>query len=610
MIIKIMAGLALMIWPGYLLIKLFFANLIQGRLNTWAYAYVLGWGLVTGQMFIALFWLRLSLGVWLIWLMAAEAVVLSITYLFIKPKLWRQWPVAWKNWLSIIINFKSWPKREQLLLSLIILFVALILANALIQPLVVWDSLVNWSLKAKMLLNYGHLSFVANQAGYWLSWPSPQYPWNVTLSFVWSGLWLGGFSEIANNLLAWGFYVSTLLVIYDFLRRQTARSNALLFTFMAASAELLAYHGFSPYGDLPLACMSAMVLITLLGACQRPTRAFWILAGIFGGLATLTKNEGIFYVLASFGLVWLIVKNLSLRRRLARFGWYVLGLVMMSGWWWIFKLVNHLGVQNTDSGWVWHPETAGYLFKFWFAYGGFNIFWSILLIILIFNWRALRLSRLLALSWLWLAAVGLAFLAVYIFTKSYVFALDGTVILRNSLTFFPAALILTALTFDSKFLRREAVETIGEIEPTLPFWLTAKIRQNKTLFKNRKVVKFIFVGCLGAAIDFGLLALLVEVFHWSPLLANIVSFSAAVINNFCWNKFWTWRDTGLDYHRQFIKFVVTSVIGLLINTGLLWLGLRLGGHYLAVKVVISVVVAFWNYQINNRWTFKLKIHPD
>jgi len=128
----------------------------------------------------------------------------------------------------------------------------------------------------------------------------------------------------------------------------------------------------------------------------------------------------------------------------------------------------------------------------------------------------------------------------------------------------------------------------------------------RLIYRHKKIVKFSVVGFTGAAIDFGLLALLVEVFHWAPLTANLVSFTVALINNFWLNKFWTWRDGSPDLKKQFVKFAVTSVMGLAISTLLMWLGLRLGLYYLWVKFFVSIVVAVWNYGVNNWWTFRQK----
>lgn len=125
----------------------------------------------------------------------------------------------------------------------------------------------------------------------------------------------------------------------------------------------------------------------------------------------------------------------------------------------------------------------------------------------------------------------------------------------------------------------------------------------KLAYNNKKIVKFSIVGFLGAAIDFGLLALLVELGHWPVLLANTCSFIIALVNNFWLNKFWTWRDKSDKHVGQFFKYGLTSCVGLGINTVLMWVSLKIGLYYLLAKFFISIIVAFWNYLVNNFWTF-------
>jgi len=123
------------------------------------------------------------------------------------------------------------------------------------------------------------------------------------------------------------------------------------------------------------------------------------------------------------------------------------------------------------------------------------------------------------------------------------------------------------------------------------------------IWRHKKIVKFLVVGSSGAVIDFGILALLVELAGWQPLIANLISFSVAMISNFWLNKLWTWRDGSAEYKKQFVKFTITSVVGLAINSLFLWLSLLVGLHYLIAKIIASIVVAVWNFGINNYWTF-------
>ena len=53
---------------------------------------------------------------------------------------------------------------------------------------------------------------------------------------------------------------------------------------------------------------------------------------------------------------------------------------------------------------------------------------------------------------------------------------------------------------------------------------------------------------------------------------------------------------GMSRRREFVVFVVLSVVGLGINNGCMWAGVELlGAHYLVVKIVATFVVMVWNF---------------
>jgi putative flippase GtrA len=144
-----------------------------------------------------------------------------------------------------------------------------------------------------------------------------------------------------------------------------------------------------------------------------------------------------------------------------------------------------------------------------------------------------------------------------------------------------------------------------------------------------RFLKFCVVGTLGAAIDFGLLNLLVQLASFPKPLANACSFSVAVLSNFIWNRLWVYPETrGEPLRKQFVQFAAVNVVGLLINTGIFtatdsWLlgesslfaeqmaaladGLGMEHFDLAyngAKVIATAIVLFWNFLANRLWTFK------
>ena len=146
-----------------------------------------------------------------------------------------------------------------------------------------------------------------------------------------------------------------------------------------------------------------------------------------------------------------------------------------------------------------------------------------------------------------------------------------------------------------------------------------------TLFKDPrergKFLRFSVVGAVGSVVDFGVFNLLTTLLGVPAVLASIVSFSLAVINNFIWNRLWTYPETReVPIAKQLTQFTIVSVAGLAIRTPLFALTEKIFiplagkiipnvltptivGHNLALAFVILVVL-LWNFFINRKWTFK------
>ncbi len=141
--------------------------------------------------------------------------------------------------------------------------------------------------------------------------------------------------------------------------------------------------------------------------------------------------------------------------------------------------------------------------------------------------------------------------------------------------------------------------------------------------QTKRFIKFALVGVSGTIVDFSIFNLCLSVFHLPSVVSSVCSFSVAVINNFVWNRLWTYpesREKSLS--SQLVKFIIVSVMGLVIRTPLFaaiegplirFAGTSLSsitlftpetiGHNLALAFAI-IVVLFWNYFANRLWTYK------
>lgn len=147
-----------------------------------------------------------------------------------------------------------------------------------------------------------------------------------------------------------------------------------------------------------------------------------------------------------------------------------------------------------------------------------------------------------------------------------------------------------------------------------------------SLIKNKqeriRFLRFSVVGVTGAIVDFGVMNLLRLIFHLPLIWAQGISFVCAVINNFLWNRFWTYPESRSEnVTKQLIQFFIINIIGIFIRTPLVtWLDKliltmlskmtinlpvdhTIISQNLALALSISVVI-LWNFFANRYWTYR------
>lgn len=113
----------------------------------------------------------------------------------------------------------------------------------------------------------------------------------------------------------------------------------------------------------------------------------------------------------------------------------------------------------------------------------------------------------------------------------------------------------------------------------------------------RQFMKFGVVGVIAFVIDYGLMVALTELAGVNYLVSATISFTVSVIFNYLASMRYVFtHKEGLSRRREFIIFVVLSVIGLGLNDLLMWVGSSLMGiSYLIVKIVATAIVMVYNF---------------
>ena len=113
----------------------------------------------------------------------------------------------------------------------------------------------------------------------------------------------------------------------------------------------------------------------------------------------------------------------------------------------------------------------------------------------------------------------------------------------------------------------------------------------------QQFMKFGVVGVIAFVIDYGLLAFCTEILQVNYLVSATIGFTVSVVFNYLASMRYVFtHKEGMSRRREFVIFVILSVIGLIINNAIMWAGVELvGGHYLVVKFFATAVVMVWNF---------------
>lgn len=113
----------------------------------------------------------------------------------------------------------------------------------------------------------------------------------------------------------------------------------------------------------------------------------------------------------------------------------------------------------------------------------------------------------------------------------------------------------------------------------------------------KQFTKFGIVGVICFVIDYGVMVLLTEACGTPYLLSCGISFSISVVVNYYLSMKYVFasRDD-MSKRKEFIIFVILSVIGLLLTEALMWIIVDiLAIHYMVSKVLVTGIVMIFNF---------------
>lgn len=112
--------------------------------------------------------------------------------------------------------------------------------------------------------------------------------------------------------------------------------------------------------------------------------------------------------------------------------------------------------------------------------------------------------------------------------------------------------------------------------------------------------KFVAVGLLAFAVDYGILVCLVDRFSLNYLAASCIAFCISLCVNYTLSRSWVYesKTTGKKKATEAAAFIITSILGLALNALIMWFGVDvLYANYKLIKFLATGIVMCYNFTV-------------
>ena len=119
-----------------------------------------------------------------------------------------------------------------------------------------------------------------------------------------------------------------------------------------------------------------------------------------------------------------------------------------------------------------------------------------------------------------------------------------------------------------------------------------------------QLLKFSVVGATGYVVNLTVFTLLVRGLDVHYMPAAVLSFCVAVLNNYLWNRLWTFRGQRGHFYYQGLRFFIVAWCALGANLIVLRALVALGMDEVAAQAIAIILVTPVNFIGNKLWSFR------
>lgn len=418
---------------GFLLINIILYKK-TGIISFWekiALAYLIGAPMLTTQMFLYSL-LGIKFGF----------ISIALPWIFLLPALFISKQKA-------KIDIKGLSQLEWLMVILIFIKTIYIFFEALIKPVVGFDSLWNFSLRAKVFFIEETIP-MAKSSIWFLGEGMRQYPLHLPLFEAWAYIVMNRWDDVSMKIIFPFYFCAMLIIFYSSVRREKSRPHALFFTLLLSTLPLLTYHATIEYADFIIGLYFFSAIAFLYRYFEENEFRYLILSSLLAGFAGWIKDEGIIFFAVCILILFLRDKLPHWKRILA----FSLPFLVFTVPWLVIKKYLGLTIGNTREtsiiallkGFSVHTDVLVKILQKTFLTDNWHLFAAAFVVFLVFYYRDIITSNkkylLLGFALTW----GF-FMFIYQISYNAEMIMSDIILSRNYLTYFPIGLYLIAITF-------------------------------------------------------------------------------------------------------------------------------------------------------------------
>lgn len=118
------------------------------------------------------------------------------------------------------------------------------------------------------------------------------------------------------------------------------------------------------------------------------------------------------------------------------------------------------------------------------------------------------------------------------------------------------------------------------------------------------LLRYGFVGLIATAVEYGIFAGL-SLIGWHYEISTATGYIIATFFNWLAGRILIFGPSGKPLYKEILSVYLASVIGLILNMGIMWFTVDIAGiNKFIAKIIATAIVFFWNYIVRKRVIYK------